>query len=211
MIRTGGSPDLRTPPRKRRPSASEPPPPGGGSFVRGPFPLLTGYRARVWCIGNALQVPRRAARLARIVTSSEPLLDLLRQRGLRMTPQRRAIVAEVLETRGHITPAEVARRVRERVPGVNPSTVYRTLALLEDVGILSHAHLETGAEYHHRADSQHIHLACSSCGADESLSVEEADQVRSIIESRHDFTPDLTHFAIAGLCARCREDQRASA
>ena len=136
-------------------------------------------------------------------TPSESLLDLLRSHGLRMTPQRRAIVAEVMGVRGHISPTAVARRVRERVPGVNPSTVYRTLDLLEELGVLSHAHLESGAEYHRKAESDHVHLACSNCGAQDSLSLDEAKQLKRLIGRHHGFTPDLTHFAISGLCARC--------
>ena len=93
-----------------------------------------------------------------------------------MTPQRRAIVAEIMSASGHITPVTVARRVEDRVPGVNPSTVYRTLDLLEDLGVLSHAHLESGAEYHRRAEATHVHLTCSRCGADDSLSIGEAGQ-----------------------------------
>jgi Fur family transcriptional regulator, ferric uptake regulator len=128
---------------------------------------------------------------------------MLKARGLRMTPQRRAIVTEVMGAKGHISPTVVARRVRERVPGVNPSTVYRTLGLLEDLGVLSHAHLESGPEYHRRSESDHVHLACSNCGAQDSLTVSEAKQLKRLIARRHGFTPDLTHFAIAGLCARC--------
>ena len=67
-----------------------------------------------------------------------------------MTPQRRAIVSEVMRTHGHISPAEIARKVQGEMPGVNASTVYRTLTLLEEVGVLQHSHLETGAEYHKR-------------------------------------------------------------
>ena len=78
-----------------------------------------------------------------MTVSADSVLELLRTRGLRMTPQRRAIVAEIMGAEGHISPMVVARRVRDRVPGVNPSTVYRTLTLLEDLGIISHAHLET--------------------------------------------------------------------
>jgi Fur family ferric uptake transcriptional regulator len=135
---------------------------------------------------------------------ADSLLDLLRGRGLRMTPQRRAVLAEVMGTEGHISPSLIARRVRERVPGVNASTVYRTLTLLEQLGVLSHAHLESGAEYHHSSQSQHVHLTCSRCGADDSLSLTEAERLRSLISLHHGFSPDLTHFAIAGLCARCR-------
>src|SRR5207249_1122045 len=102
------------------------------------------------------------------------VLEALRGRGLRMTPQRMAIVDEVMRSRGHINVPAVAARVQSRVPGVNPSTVYRTLAMLEEMGVLSHAHLEGGAEYHHAADSGHVHLTCSSCGAEDDLSLDEA-------------------------------------
>jgi Fur family ferric uptake transcriptional regulator len=121
-----------------------------------------------------------------------------------MTPQRRAIVAEVMAAEGHISPTVVSRRVRERVPGVNPSTVYRTLELLEELGVLSHAHLESGAEYHKRSESQHVHLTCSRCGSDDSLSVEEANRLKRLIGRHHGFQPDFTHFAISGICAQCR-------
>jgi Fur family ferric uptake transcriptional regulator len=134
----------------------------------------------------------------------DAVLQQLRARGLRMTPQRRAIVAEVMASEGHISPTVVARRVRERVPGVNPSTVYRTLDMLEGLGILSHAHLESGAEYHRSADSDHVHLTCSSCGSEDSLSLPEAERLKRLIARHHGFSPDLTHFAISGLCAGCQ-------
>src|SRR5206468_9722301 len=96
-------------------------------------------------------------------SSADSVLALLRDRGLRMTPQRRAIVTEIMAADGHISPTTVARRVQERVPGVNPSTVYRTLGLLEEIGVLSHTHLESGAECHRRAEERHVHLVCSPC------------------------------------------------
>jgi Fur family transcriptional regulator, ferric uptake regulator len=139
-----------------------------------------------------------------MATPTDTVLDLLRSRGLRMTPQRRAIVAEVMAAEGHISPAVVARRVQERVPGVNPSTVYRTLDVLEDLGVLSHAHLESGPEYHRSTDGQHVHLTCSRCGAQDSLSLREAERLKELIAKHHGFSPDLTHFAISGLCAECQ-------
>ncbi len=135
-------------------------------------------------------------------------IEVLRGRGLRMTPQRRAIVAEIMRTRGHISPTALARKVQGEMPGVNASTVYRTLALLEEVGVLSHAHLEGGAEYHRAEESGHVHLTCSNCGAEDDLSLEEAEALSHLIERHREFLPDLTHFAISGLCAECR---RASA
>lgn len=133
------------------------------------------------------------------------VVEVLRHHGLRMTPQRRAIVAEIMRTQGHISPTALARRVQVDMPGVNASTIYRTLATLEEVGVLAHAHLETGAEYHRTEEAGHIHLSCSNCGAEDDLSIEEARAVVELIQNHHGFEPDLTHFAISGLCADCRK------
>jgi Fur family ferric uptake transcriptional regulator len=135
-------------------------------------------------------------------TTADPIA-VLRDRGLRMTPQRRAIVAEIMRTQGHISPTALARKVQSDMPGVNASTIYRTLALLEDAGVLAHAHLEGGAEYHRTEEAGHVHLTCSNCGAEDDLSIEEAASLVRLIERHHGFEPDLTHFAIGGLCADC--------
>jgi Fur family ferric uptake transcriptional regulator len=136
-------------------------------------------------------------------TSFEELLDALRRRGLRMTPQRRAIVSEVMRARGHISPAAIARKVQGDMPGVNPSTIYRTLALLEEVGVLQHSHVEAGAEYHRAEEAHHVHLTCRNCGQDDELSIDEANRLQGLIRRHHGFVADLTHFAITGLCRDC--------
>jgi Fur family ferric uptake transcriptional regulator len=137
-------------------------------------------------------------------------LDALRRRGLRLTPQRRAIVTEVMRAEGHISAPAIAHRVERRMPGVNPSTVYRTLVVLEEAGILSHSHLEGGAEYHLADESGHVHLTCSSCGAEDDLSLEEASSLSRLIGRHRGFKPDLTHFAISGLCRDCQRDRARS-
>jgi Fur family ferric uptake transcriptional regulator len=131
------------------------------------------------------------------------VMDELRTRGLRMTPQRRAIVSEVMRTTGHISPTVIARKVQGEMPGVNASTVYRTLTLLEEVGVLSHSHLETGAEYHRAEEAEHVHLTCGRCGRDDALSLTEAKTLQQLIRTHHGFEADLTHFAITGLCVDC--------
>ncbi|MFL5791790.1 MAG: Fur family transcriptional regulator [Actinomycetota bacterium] len=136
-------------------------------------------------------------------TQYEDVLDLLRSKGLRMTPQRRAIVSEVMRTNGHISPAAIARTIEGEMPGVNPSTVYRTIALLEEVGVLQHSHLESGAEYHKADEAHHVHLTCHRCGRDDELSIAEAERLGQLIHRHHGFEADLTHFAITGLCADC--------
>lgn len=129
----------------------------------------------------------------------------LRRRGLRITPQRRAIVAEALAAPGHISPAALARKIEQKVPGTNNSTVYRTLALLDELGVLSHTHFEGGVEYHRAEEAGHVHLTCSSCGRTLSLSETEVQPLQDLLEQQHGWLADLTHFEITGLCRSCRE------
>jgi Fur family ferric uptake transcriptional regulator len=131
------------------------------------------------------------------------VIALLRERGLRMTPQRRAIVAEIMRMHGHISPRDLVRAIQSDMPGVNASTVYRTLSLLEDVGVVTHAHPVRGVEYHRAEDAGHAHLTCSRCGAEDNLSPGEVAAMSSLIGRHRGFLPDLTHFTISGLCSDC--------
>src|SRR6185369_17796781 len=72
--------------------------------------------------------------------------DLLRRRGLRWTPQRRTLVDVLARTNGHVTGAELVERCRAIDPTTTPSTVYRTLDVLEELGYLSHHHGIDGRE-----------------------------------------------------------------
>src|SRR4029453_1980572 len=102
--------------------------------------------------------------------SATSLAAMLRERGLRLTPQRQLIL-EAVHDLGHATPESVHNAVRERAAGVNITTVYRTLELLEELGLVNHTHLSHGSPtYHAAGEDQHVHLVCRSCG-----SIAEAD------------------------------------
>ncbi|MDQ3765888.1 MAG: transcriptional repressor [Actinomycetota bacterium] len=135
------------------------------------------------------------------------VLEMLRLKGLRVTPQRRAIVSEVMRAQDHINAGHLATLVAQRVPGVNASTVYRTLGLLDELGVLVHAHFEDGVEYHRAPEAGHVHLTCSSCGRNDSLPRSEVQPLERHLLERHGFSADLTHFAISGMCERCRSKQ----
>ena len=130
----------------------------------------------------------------------------LRERGLRWTPQRRSLI-EVLRTAdGHVTGAELVDRLRDLDPETTPSTVYRTLDVLEELGLVRHGHGADGREeFHVLPMADHGHLHCEHCGGSwEIASDEAAALVRSLRASRG-FEVDLTHVTIVGRCAECRE------
>lgn len=140
------------------------------------------------------------------VTEPDDWQDRLRSLGYRLTPQRQ-LVLEAVEQLGHATPEDVLKRVQERASGVNASTVYRTLDVLERTGLVKHAHLGHGAPTYHPATTPaHVHLVCRDCdGVQEVDSSVVADLVRSL-EEQKGFETDVNHLTVFGRCAACRTD-----
>jgi len=149
--------------------------------------------------------------MARAAASSDPVVDVwiqirdeLHSRGLRWTPQRRLILEALEATKGHITGSELVERCRERDPDTTPSTVYRTLGVLEELGYLSHSHSAAGREeYHVLPEAEHAHLQCRSCGQTWELDAAAAASVVRPIQRRFGFRADVSHLTIAGRCADC--------
>jgi Fur family ferric uptake transcriptional regulator len=129
----------------------------------------------------------------------------LRARGLRLTPQRRAVLAVLADTRGHVTGAELVERCRERDPATIPSTVYRTLDVLEELGVVRHGHGPDGREeYHVLPDQEHGHLHCQGCGGCWEISAAEAASIVASLRAERGFVVDLSHVTIVGRCRDCR-------
>ena len=106
---------------------------------------------------------------------------------------------------GHATPEAVHAWVTERASGVNISTVYRTLELLEGLGLVNHAHLSHGAPTYHAADQpEHIHLICRDCGKVSEVDPQVAKPLLDRLESGEGFVADVGHLTIFGSCADCR-------
>lgn len=140
------------------------------------------------------------------------LADLLHARGSRVTPQRQLVVEQVLATPGHIVPEAIYAKVAQQFPSINRSTVYRTLQLLEEMGLIHHAHVEEGStRYHHAEEPAHIHLVCHGCNTvQEVADLDIGEPLRQALLDRFEFDSDLTHLAIAGRCAACRRASRRS-
>ena len=128
---------------------------------------------------------------------------VLRSRGLRATPQRR-FVLDALARLGHGTPDQVWEQVQAVAPSLSPSTVYRTLELLEELGVVTHTHLGHGApSYHLATHADHIHLVCRRCGEVQSADVRRAHQLADEVLARYGFVTDVGHLSLDGLCADC--------
>ena len=103
-----------------------------------------------------------------------------------------------------MTGAELIERCRDVDPTTIPSTVYRTLDVLESLGLLRHSHGADGREeFHVRPVVAHGHLHCTSCGTTWEIPADEARGLVSKLTASRGFAVDLTHLSIAGLCAGC--------
>ena len=139
--------------------------------------------------------------------------DRLRARGLRWTPQRRVLVAVLSRTDGHVTGSELVERCRELDPGTIPSTVYRTLDVLEELGVLSHSHGADGREeFHVLPESEHGHLICQRCGAQWELAADDPAVVASVdaFAGQRGFVVNVSHLTMIGRCAACQSSTDAA-
>jgi Fur family ferric uptake transcriptional regulator len=130
--------------------------------------------------------------------------DRLRERGLRWTPQRRTLIEVLSRTDGHVTGSELVDRCRDVDPATIPSTVYRTLDVLEELGLVSHSHAADGREeFHVMPNDEHGHLHCVGCGETWEIDAGEAASLVAAVAEERRFRVDLSHLSIAGRCARC--------
>lgn len=132
-----------------------------------------------------------------------PWQERLRAQGYRLTPQRQ-LVLEAVRRLGHATPDDIAAEVRKTASALNISTVYRTLELLEELGLVTHTHLGHGAPTWHAAEeADHLHLVCRSCGRVTEVSPELLTGVVERLAADEGFAVDVEHVAVFGRCREC--------
>ncbi len=123
-----------------------------------------------------------------------------------MTPQRQ-LVLDAVRDLGHATPEQICARVQDSAPAVNITTIYRTLDLLERIGLVRHTHLGHGAPSYSEQEHQHVHLVCHHCGAVSEAPRDLLDGLGTRLRTESGFELDVTHLALSGLCRTCREGE----
>ena len=126
----------------------------------------------------------------------------LRNAGLRATPQRQ-LVLEAIEDLDHATPAQIMTQIQHTFPTTNLSTVYRTLEVLEDAGIVTHAILTQPAPmYFLHADD--LHLVCEVCKSIACVDKSSIGGMPRQVHAVHGFTVDPGYLVLRGACATCQ-------
>ncbi|PID80250.1 MAG: transcriptional repressor [Clostridiales bacterium] len=142
-----------------------------------------------------------------ILDSSE-LKSILRSKGYKLTPQRRAVLDVLLKGRGqHLTAEEIYDEVRSDCPDIGLATVYRTVQLLSNMKILMKMNLEDGiTRYEMNLDEEHHHhhLICESCGKIYEVMDDLLEDVESKVEAEYNFKILDHKLKFYGVCKDCR-------
>lgn len=137
----------------------------------------------------------------------EKWIQILREKGYKITPQRRAIVEAMFRRQPFLTVQQVLIIVKKEYPDVSLDTIYRTLSLLVELGLVYEIHMQNGEgnlyEIAHKA--HHHHLVCVECGKAECIDVCPI-QWTDLTEIRKKGFEVTGHiFEIYGCCKACKE------
>jgi len=136
------------------------------------------------------------------------LVESVRGKGYRMTPQREMIL-DAIHEEGHITADEIFQRVRAKSSAINLATVYRTLEMLKQLGIVTAIDTGGGCVHYELAGEQpHHHLVCEACGETVELDCDVLLPLEQELCKRYGFQMNLNHLALFGLCPTCQKPKR---
>jgi Fur family ferric uptake transcriptional regulator len=133
------------------------------------------------------------------------LSNELRSRGYRITPQRLAVL-QALHKGGHTTPAQVFERIKQVIPAMTETTVYRTLEFLTENGVLLSTNSSNGHITYELAQSDHHHMVCQVCGLEVDLNHNRVQPFYDQIEKETGFHLNGGHLTLMGKCSQCKEN-----
>lgn len=140
----------------------------------------------------------------------DKLKNNLKEKGYKLTPQRRAIVDIIIKNEGsHLTTEELYNLVKKECPEIGLATVYRTVQLLEELGIISKLDLDDGCYryelIHESENHQHHHLICNNCGKVIEVQGDLLEVLEHEIEIKYDFKIENHSVKFYGLCKECNK------
>lgn len=145
-------------------------------------------------------------------TNIDELQAALRRSGQRLTPQRMMVLSALSQQDGHVSAETIMELVKPEYPYINLSTIYRTLDMLVELGLVAETDLGSGVRQFELVGSHpHHHLICQHCGGTIEIGDEILQPLRERLQRLYDFEPRMDHFAIFGVCGHCREKEMSSA
>jgi Fur family ferric uptake transcriptional regulator len=139
------------------------------------------------------------------MSDTQTIIDTLRQRRFRITPQREMIIEALLSNGRHQTAEEIYAQVQTRTSAVNIATIYRTLDMLVAQGVACRTDLGGRIIYTPGGHGPHIHLVCRHCRQVIDADVAVLAALTAQLQRDYDFTADLRHISLFGVCANCKD------
>ncbi len=134
---------------------------------------------------------------------------LLRERGLVCTAQRELVARAVFEMGSHVGAEELYRSLAGRSPRVGLATIYRTLQLLKDRGLVAERQFgERWRRYEDSGGHHHDHLICLGCGAVIEFQEPMIEELQDRVARRHGFAPERHRLELYGYCRDCAREER---
>ena len=135
----------------------------------------------------------------------EILEKLIREKGLRYTPQREEILKIFLSIEKHLSTDELYKIVKKKNPGMGYVTVYRTMKLLEEAGLCNEIDFGDGiSRFEHRyGHEHHDHLICVKCGSYIEVVKPKIEELQERLAKEKHFTPLRHKLQIFGICSKC--------
>jgi len=131
--------------------------------------------------------------------------DFIKKKGLKFTSQRETILDEILNVKGHFEIEDMVRRIKEKDIPVSRATVYRTLNILKEMGLVSEViKYSNKTIYEISLKQHHDHLICTKCGNIIEFSEEEIEKLQDKICQEYGFKPETHRLEIFGTCKNCR-------
>lgn len=141
---------------------------------------------------------------------TRPLADVLRGHGYRVTHPRQAVWEVLRAAEEHLTVEEIAHRVEGHSPGVHVTSVYRSLTLLAELGLVRESQFGAGGgrwEVVH--PDEHFHMVCRGCGQVTHHVGDLVEQIRGHLATGHGFEAESVELVVSGRCAACAETRPA--
>lgn len=137
------------------------------------------------------------------------LMQELKARGVRLTAQRRALVSVIQNSSRHLDAASLLEIARKQQPDINRATVYRTITLLKDCGLIDELdlmHIEGEKHYYEaKTNRDHCHMACFRCGAIMEYTSSSFERLKSEMARQSGFHIQVVRLEVGGLCKRCQK------
>ncbi len=140
----------------------------------------------------------------------ERFREYIKEKGLRNTPEREMIIREIFSIHDHFDADELFLRLRNKNKIVSRASVYRTIPLLIESGLVKEVYFENGhLHYEHiYGHKHHCHLRCICCGKVLEFGADELVRIESQIGRRYGFVITSHRFEVVGYCPECAQDRR---